>query len=418
MRSILVANAWHDDNRGDSAISMATLRLLDERWPGSRIQVRTMLEPADPAYLPAFRHLSAEFPHVEFAGSLSPTLLAGTGLRRIRHLARWLAGVTRLAAQVLRGRPDPGIRRTLEGVDLLVLQGGSNLFDTGRGGFLGTARLLTLLHPAWAAQRLGIPTVFLGHTMGPFQTAASRRLARTVLGGASRVVLRERRSLEELARLGVSGDRVTVTSDLAFLVEPHRSIAVEAAMARYDLQEGRFAVVAVRRHPYLGTPADERLLSEVALAVRAVLDEGVVDRVAVVAHTMGPTPVEDDRAFSARLAEVAAHPSVCLVTDDFAPQEAAALYGAARFLVGVRLHAVILALLSGTPAYAVSYFTAKAPGIMADLGLDGFVADFADFTAEDFRARLPQLLAPELRHDIRRRLDGLRHELRAVVSSL
>jgi polysaccharide pyruvyl transferase WcaK-like protein len=418
MRSILVANAWHDDNRGDSAISIATLQLLEQRWPGSRIQVRTMLEPADPAYLPAFRHLSAQFPDVEFGGSLSPTFLSGTGLRRIRYLARWLAGVARLASQVIRGRPGSRIRRTLEDVDLLVLQGGSNLFDTGRGGFLGSARLLQVLYPAWAAQRLGIPTVFLGHTLGPFHRAASRRLARSVLGTASRVVLRERRSLDELVRLGVPTDRVTVTSDLAFLVEPHRSSRVEAAMARHGLRDGRFAVVVVRKHPYLGTPADERLLSEVARVIRAVLDEGAVDRVAVVAHTVGPTPVEDDRALSARLAEVAAHPSVCLVTDDFAPQEFAALYGAARFLVGVRLHAVILALLSGTPAYAVSYFTAKAPGIMGDLGLDGFVADFADFTAEHFRARLPQLLAPALRHDIRHRLDGLRHELREVVSSL
>jgi polysaccharide pyruvyl transferase WcaK-like protein len=410
MRSILVANAWHDDNRGDCAISMATLGLLRQRWPDSRIQMRTMLEPADPAYGPAFRHLRAQFPDVDFAGALSATLTSGK--------SRWLAGVTRMAGEVLRHRPHDGIRRTLDGVDLVVLQGGSNLFDSGRGGLLGSARLLQVLYPAWAAQRLGIPTVFLGHTVGPFRRAASRHLARSVLGGADRIVLREGRSLEELVRLGVPTGRVTVTSDLAFLVESHPSPAVETAMERHGLVHGRFAVVVVRRHPYLGSPADERLLSEVARAIRAVLAEGVVERVAVVAHTVGPTPVEDDRPFSARLAEAAAHPSVRLVTDDLSPQEAAALYGAARFLVGVRLHAVILALLSGTPAYAVSYFTAKAPGIMADLGLDDFVADFSAFSADDFHARLPQLLEPELRADIRRRVHGVRHQLQQVTASL
>jgi polysaccharide pyruvyl transferase WcaK-like protein len=64
-----------------------------------------------------------------------------------------------------------------------------------------------------------------------------------------------------------------------------------------------------------------------------------------------------------------------------------ALYSAARFVVGCRLHSAIFAIVSGTPAVAISLAEAKAEAVLAEVGLERFVI------ADDFQPNeLLQLL--------------------------
>jgi polysaccharide pyruvyl transferase WcaK-like protein len=87
------------------------------------------------------------------------------------------------------------------------------------------------------------------------------------------------------------------------------------------------------------------------------------------------------------------------------------LYGQLAGVVAVRLHAAILAIVGGTPVYAIAYFTKKTEGVMAGVGLSDAVADFATVTAEDIVAALPTLMSGETRARLHAGSDQRRDEL-------
>jgi len=308
------------------------------------VRIRSLLRRRDPAYATAYRHVLLRYPGAE----VEPR--------------SWRAG-------------------RIKDADLVVLQGGSNVFDSGRGGLLGLPRLARVLYPAWAAQRAGVPTVFLGHTLGPFPPGPARWLTRRVLAGSRSVVLREERSRRLAERLGVPPDRLRTAPDVAFALAPEHSAAVDAILTTEGLRNRRFAVFAARRHPYRGGRQTAEMVQALARAARRLRDEGVVDQVVAVAHTVGPTAVEDDRDVSHQLAQAigAATP---VVEQDLTAPELAALYGHAQVVVSVRLHGAVLALAAGTPTFAISYFTAKTEGVMDQLGIRDRVASF-DHLDED-----------------------------------
>ncbi|MET0603468.1 MAG: hypothetical protein ABW167_15890, partial [Baekduia sp.] len=57
--TILLVNHWHDDNKGDSAISAGILRLLRRRWPAATVRFVSMHEAHQPQFAGSARHLDA-----------------------------------------------------------------------------------------------------------------------------------------------------------------------------------------------------------------------------------------------------------------------------------------------------------------------------------------------------------------------
>ncbi|HEV2953558.1 MAG TPA: polysaccharide pyruvyl transferase family protein, partial [Candidatus Dormibacteraeota bacterium] len=213
--TILCANHWHDDNRGDSAISEATVTLLRERWPASNIRIVTLNEPISIGAGTVGRHLTMAHPNVLVEPSLVPTEngswagtdSAGTPRSRIMIAMRggvWLLRLLPFALGFLVGRVPPRVAKRLAGVDMMVLLGGSDIYDNPSVlQVLSLARLFTVLYPLWAASELGIPVVVLGHTIGPLSRPIGRRLTTRLLGLAQSVVVRESTSLALVKALGL-----------------------------------------------------------------------------------------------------------------------------------------------------------------------------------------------------------------------
>ena len=417
MTRVLLANHWHDDNRGDGAITEGILTLLHDAVPGAQVTVTTLWEDGPLAH-GATRHLvAAAGAGCTVRPSPAPTELRGRTGERTR--ARTAADAARLVARSLpdavavrAGVPVPSWRDTVAAHDAVVLVGGSNVFDDARvPAVLGVPRLQAVLGPVQAAVRLGRPALVLGHTLGPFAHAGGRDTARRMLAGADLAVVREARSVDVARSLGVR--TVEEAPDMAFALEPVASPRVAALLTGLPWDAARTLVLSVRRHPTL-RDADERLVAQFAAAARALVAAGDLDGVAVVPHTVGPTPVEDDRPLSAALLRALAGVPAVLVPDDLAPAELSAFYGGTGAVVAVRLHAAILALNAGTPTFAVAYLTGKTHGVMAQVGLPDAVGDFASVTADQVvHGVRAQLRDPDLRGRLAASALARRAELRS-----
>lgn len=398
---VLLANHWHDDNRGDSAITQGILSLVKAAAPDSTVTVTTLAE-SGALWDGSTRHLTAFWPGLRSLPSPFPTELRG----RVggRSKARTLADAVLWGARMLPRLPNllaplgrSAWRDLVDQHDVVVLVGGSNIFDDkGVPAGLSLPRLIEVLSPAQAGVRAGKPTLLVGHTLGPFSRPLGRRIASVMLRNVSRVVVREAKSVGVAQGIGV--EHVEEAADMAFALVPERTAKVEAMLADLPADPRRTVALSARQHPTLGPDADERLVRVFAETARTLIANGTVDGVAVVAHTIGPTPVEDDRPISRRLVAALSDVPVTLVDEDVSPAELSAFYGAAGAVVAVRLHAAILALNAGTATFAVSYLTAKTQGVMDQVGLPNAVGDFATVTASDaVREIEAQLGDPNLR---------------------
>lgn len=369
----MLVNAWHDDNAGDSAIASVCVGLARNRWPNRQVVVHTMLARNDPRYGSWHRHLSAAFPDVEFREALFPEP-STTG--RFKLVSNLRAVVSTLCRRVplLPSRRRRLAREEVARTSALVVVGGSDLFQVRDSGLRGDLRLTRLLEHVLEAQRAGVPTFLWGHTVGPFESRRSISVIARALSQSTRVVVRERLSLQQV---------LDIAPDCAVVEAPDFAFALPVP-ARQSMGSESRTVALVPRAPFFDPSGEgrRRLEHEFAELARLLLNWlGPDGQVLLVAQVRGPGELEDDRIICRQIASAVNDRRVQVFDSDLAPTELSATYGDSLAVISMRLHGAILAMRAGTPAYAIAYFTAKTQGVYESLGLsdswttlDGFSA--------------------------------------------
>ncbi|MFC5849791.1 polysaccharide pyruvyl transferase CsaB [Deinococcus petrolearius] len=181
------------------------------------------------------------------------------------------------------------------------------------------------------ARRLGRRVVVFNQSVGPLSEEGGAKVARALRG--LRVIVRDRGSLETLERLGIPAE---LGGDPALLLSPTPGL----------IRDENTVVVAPRGDVQTALPA----LGETVAALRAQGRR-------VVALSFMPAH-DDDAARGLGADEVVS-------TRD--PQVALDTIAQGGFVIGVRLHAVILAAAAGVPFAGVAY-DPKVEGFCRDAG--------------------------------------------------
>ncbi len=283
---------------------------------------------------------------------------------------------------VHRTRPKellPALART----DLLISGGGSLLQDvTSAHGilyYLGVVRL---------AQMLGKQTMFGAQGLGPLRRTRSRKLVASVANRLDAVTLRDRGSADLLRAIGVSRPRIEVAADPALLLGPE------------TLPPPHPGTFGVALRPWHG---QDHLAARVADACRESLPQARA--------LVFPMQPQTDTGIGEQFAELYHQQGRASLVSP--PGELKALVreiGGCEMMVGMRLHALILAAACGVPSVALSY-DPKVAAFMAQSGQDDAVYDLSSSggrplpvllsrcwagrveRAERLRAHLPDLRA-------------------------
>ncbi|MER6088805.1 polysaccharide pyruvyl transferase family protein [Streptomyces bluensis] len=227
----------------------------------------------------------------------------------------------------------------LTGLDLLVLGGGGILFDGEARRYLRLVR---------AAQEHGVRTFAYAVGAGPLREPDDREAVRTVLAEMDDVVVRDEESRLVLEEVGVERE-IVVTADPALL------LASETFTDRMMSDEGmpagvRLVGMSVREPGRAAENLDEggyhALLADVADFLVRRLDAHVV---------FLPMERHDVRHAHAVLSHMTAPDKGRILHGTYSPGQ---LLGFMRHLdlaVGMRLHFVIFAALSGLPVLPLPY---------------------------------------------------------------
>jgi polysaccharide pyruvyl transferase WcaK-like protein len=354
---IALVNVTSDSNRGACALTLASLYLLFSAFPRASIAIVPVAETETPADPPPFRHTTRRYPDVAI---LSP-LFDGQGkaaLVLIYRLARSLSDILRFDRK--RHNHNP----TLEWIrnsDLVVSVGGLT-FETWGGTLRDDARFVTRLLPLLAAQRIDVPTVFVGAQVGPFNTWLGGRLFGRLAAKAAIVFPRDQAS-ESWVRRQVAHPRCILMPDSAFALKLPAA-GTDELFERRGLDAGVATlalVISSALRP--DEPADAHVALFSHIATRLV-ESGLVTQVVIVVQH------EQDRPISRQLARRLQLDARCVVDDDLDPGQLSSLYGACRMVISSRLHAVILAMLAGVPAISLApEVTFKEHAVLDMLGL-------------------------------------------------
>lgn len=235
------------------------------------------------------------------------------------------------------GRTRPAtVLRLLAACDLLVSGGGGLLQDaTGPGSvpyYLGVIA---------AARSLRKPFMIYAQGIGPLRAAWARAGLR-LLRGAAAVTVRDTESAEYLQRAGVRQVEVTADAVLS-LPRPSPLGGVPPELRAAGVLPGE-TVLAIAPRPH----SDTQLAVELAVAAEA-LAERLPARVVLV-----PMQYSEDTAACAAVAAAMRRPPVVLSRRIEAPRYAEVFAGF-HLVLGMRLHALILAALARIPAIGLSY---------------------------------------------------------------
>lgn len=408
MKKVLLLNVWHDDNVGDSAIAQVCVEAAMSKWPGARIEVRTMLSEKDPAYGSWSRHLRSQFPDVDFLPALYPEPLSGGRYRRTSVIMGiFLAVYLGLGINLgLRCR----VRNQIRGAEAVILVGGSDLFELRRP-VTSRFRLRRITEAALDAVHVGVPVLLWGHTLGPFRTSAGKEIARGLFSLAEQILVRDAKSAEVVRELSPHTN-VVVAPDFGFAITPTLSPARGPQRVL-----GRYVAIVPRRHFFddHGQRTD-RLLDELAQFAAGLLKRDEVDSVVLVPQVTGPSVLEDDRLVVSELASKICDDRVVTIDgSEFGPSEYCGLYSMATAVVAVRLHGAILAMAGGTPAMAVAYFTGKTSGVMEGLGFSDSWVEFDQCTAGFLEAWWARISSGGRSAEIQMAVDEARAALASTI---
>lgn len=225
------------------------------------------------------------------------------------------------------------VRRAIESADV-VLSGGGGLLQN-------VTSLRSLLYYAGivrSAVRAGKKTMIFAQSIGPLDFWG-RAMVRGFCRGVDRATVRDERSRALLGQL-LAETPVERTADPVFLFTPGEQTLDLAAEGLAD-DGSPLVVVSVRR--WQGADATAAAL---AVAIDRLADRGA--RVALL--PLGGPPDADASTVVIRKCR-----STPVLLPDYPLPQAAQVIGRAAFVVGMRLHALIIAARLGVPFIALPY---------------------------------------------------------------
>ncbi|HOV42579.1 MAG TPA: polysaccharide pyruvyl transferase family protein [Syntrophothermus lipocalidus] len=225
------------------------------------------------------------------------------------------------------------------------------------------------LRPLKVAQAKGVPVVFLGHSIGPFRSSLDKDMFVRVARRAQLITVRESLSLSYVINhLGIPEDKVHLTADPAFLLEPCSGETTDAILRAYGVSESdSYVTIAPSQgiSQFAGVSQSEHFLA-LCKVMEWVLDS-TEEKVVLIPHVHEGSASIDDRIIVTELARrFNYNERIKVIGGDHTAQELKGIIGRSTMVIAERMHATIAGLSLGVPTVTIGY-SVKAEGILNDI---------------------------------------------------
>lgn len=284
------------------------------------------------------------------------------------------------------GEREKACRQAIAECDVFILGGGGLLQD--KTTIFNPSRWLAKLR---LAQRMGKKTCLYANSVGELRFGINRRMAARALKKAHLITLRDALSAELLERLGVSGAQVT--ADPAFSLALPTPEQAAAARQKYDLPR-EYVCIAIRHWYDTNAVIPVKIATRLGLrskknaaryaryiGVMAEVTQRINNELGLPAVFLSMCRGRDAGVARDILAKLPQNLGNFVVDElSMTPQEAMAVIGQSKLLLGMRLHSLIYAADLGIPMVPIVYQD-KVAGLAQMLGAEAVHVDTMDADA-------------------------------------
>ncbi|OEH86711.1 polysaccharide pyruvyl transferase CsaB [Desulfuribacillus stibiiarsenatis] len=235
------------------------------------------------------------------------------------------------------------IYEQLKKSDLLIMGGGSLLQDV-----TSPRSVIYYLGIAWLAKKMGKPIVFYAQGIGPITHSVSKHLMKHVANKVDIITVRDYKSLLELQGMGIHNPPMYLTTDPALAINPsHIDLTIgKRIFEKYGLHSTeRIAGISIRVWR-----KERAYLDSLAAAADSLVTQGWKVVFIPMHHPMDIAPSQE-------IIRKMKHYQDAILIDEknMNFRDVVSMIGNVQYMIGMRLHALILAGILGIPFTALSY---------------------------------------------------------------
>ena len=359
-------NCYSDNNRGDLAIIIATIKLLKEHDQKADIAGVSTYNASDPLYSSEHKILNDYIPVLP---SIYGVVNIGKSHSTLLKIIRFFYDTIRIFISMLLPKKIVKImysskeRTTIELIsnsDYVISKGGS--FICSDHSIRSQIALIRLLYIFILCIKLGKPPFILCQSIGPYKGFITRFLTNFVLSRCSAVVLREDVCTDSFDYIKLPNISY-VSTDIAFFAEnielptnliipPDRmSIGITIKNVEDNLNED-YINMFVDTIKYCVS----RYNAKIYIFPHVTIDNDIDNSFEV--YKKLPDAVKQH---------------VVVFAEDYHALHLKNIYKKMTFFIGTRLHSTIFALSENVPSICITYHGTKALGVFKTLGMNEYV---------------------------------------------
>lgn len=425
MINIVITHGYSDSNKGDLAITLATVLGLKKVFPVSRITLLSTFRAEDPDFW--YHNRKMKEMGIEIISGVLPTPYIGNQasfLHNIQAVYRLIKDVAQLKislfsnflGQILGGSQHKAVH-VLKEADLVVVKGGQFIYND-KEDLRGNLFLWRTLQPIKVARQLNKKVILLGQSIGGFASSKSEKVAIKYLSMCDRIVVRESLSYDLLKRYGIR--QLELQPDMAFYIErgdqkfdfsiPRGNQILGVTVVNWSFPEKNDTKKA--KNEYI-----LNLMESIQGAVEKwKLFPVFIPQVTVRHHGKGDMELMEEIQIKLKDRGV----DSLVLSEDFSVEEMINIYSKCKLLIGTRLHSCILSAVAGTPIIAIRYQGFKTQGVMQQLGLREFVHDINNLKSNELNHDINTIMETfdSQKNTISKRVSILKEELEKVFQEI
>lgn len=270
----------------------------------------------------------------------------------------------------------------------VVIQGGGGLYHDYYGFSLTDVfqnppqgMALYAMVPLVAAM-LNKPCMMYAQGIGPLFSTEAREFLRFICQAFNTITVRDEESRNLLREIGVWTD-VLVTADPAFTLTPSPNERVRQILKQEHLIEVlQSPTLGVCVRPWHWTANPEIWEKEIATAMDMFLEKYPLISILFIPFQLNHAPDENDLDVADRIrSRMKFQNRIYTLRRLYKPEETLGIVGKCALVLGMRLHALIFAALTGTAMVGLSY-DPKVTHLMRRLGYQNLNIELRDCTAD------------------------------------
>lgn len=228
------------------------------------------------------------------------------------------------------------------------------------------------------------PFMVYGVGVGPLMTDAGREMVKVAHSLANKITVRDVESKSSLEELGIESNRIEVTADPAFSMRPADEGRAREILSENGIDCSR-PVIAVTARPWDYEITQSEWERSLADAVSELAQSKQAQILLIPFHKGyddGPLLRIRERLTAGEVFVLGNVPGNAgnVPGNQYAPNEIAGIIGACDLLIGMRLHSILFAIATGTPAIALAY-DPKVRSLARRIGHEEICVDLADLSS-------------------------------------